>query len=67
MQEIKALITGWEVLAESYSDKASKQTNQYTAERLYAQSDMLKVCADQLSRITKSQQAGEQQTSLDKS
>ena len=47
---MKELIKGWEVLAESYYTKAQEATNPYTAERLFASAETLRVCADQLKR-----------------
>ena len=45
------LIKSWEKLADKYNGMADRMMDSYTVERLYAQADTLKLCADQLKRV----------------
>ena len=45
---MKKLIKSWEKLADKYYLQAQEGTNAYTIERLFASSETLRLCADQL-------------------
>jgi len=50
---MKSLIKNWEKLADKYMERGRAATNSYTAERLFASSETLVLCADQLRRKLK--------------
>ena len=51
---MKELIERWEKLANKDEERARKQTNPYTQERLYASADAMRLCADELKRYSPS-------------